>query len=228
MVARVRETRRGFVGSLAVAAGGALTTGATARAAQPTAAAARRAFATAFVGRVDGSNAYVAILKDGTKVGGYVCNDGPGGAWIKYTHLRRGRAPLIAGNGDVIGRVTITGDRATGTVEVSGTRHAFSAKRTSAEHPGLYFAVGVERNRVKVGGWIVLPDGSQRGAIARVSTTTLRPLATSPAPRLTLQDDESVRLGDDTDQHPPVVEPQKLVVINIIAVLIGLLLPAIP
>jgi hypothetical protein len=29
-----------------------------------------------FVGRVEGSDAYIAISKDGDKIGGYVCDDG--------------------------------------------------------------------------------------------------------------------------------------------------------
>src|SRR3954454_5270792 len=93
---------------VAVACAGSLGT-ADAFAASPKATSAKRAFATTFVGRLKGSNAYVAVLKDGRKVGGYVCNDGPGGEWIQYSRLRRGRASLRSAAGDVVGRVRVHG-----------------------------------------------------------------------------------------------------------------------
>src|SRR5256885_13195657 len=111
------------MGSLALTAGGLLTTGRAS--AEPH----KRAFATSYVGRVEGSNAYIAILRDGRKVGGYVCNDGPGGEWIRYSSLKHGSAPLRSGAGKLVGRVTITGDRATGTVKVAGEEHQFTATR---------------------------------------------------------------------------------------------------
>jgi hypothetical protein len=77
-----------------------------------------------------------------------------------------------------------------------------------------------------VAGWILLPDGSQRGAVAGVDMQTLQPLATTEAPRLD-PNARTVEIGGDTDLPPVDTEPQELVVINIIAILIGLLLPAV-
>jgi hypothetical protein len=178
-----------------------------------------------FVGRVEGSNAYIAVLKSGRKIGGYVCQNGPGGGWIQYSWLQDGRAPLRSADGRRIGQVAIAGDLATGTVEVAGQERQFRARRTRGGSAGLHFAIGLTRNRLLVGGWILLPDGTQRGAVSGVNASTLSPVATTRAPRLN-PSKPSVTLGGG--RTPPVVtQPEPLVVINIIAILIGLLLPAV-
>ncbi|MGH2945892.1 MAG: hypothetical protein ACRDPC_06455 [Solirubrobacteraceae bacterium] len=183
--------------------------------------------ASTFVGRVQGSDAYIAVLKDGRKVGGYVCDNGSVSRWIKHSRLRDGRAPLHAGTtGERLGRVRIAGRRATGTVEIHGQKRRFRARRIRQRDGGLHFAVGKQPNRLLVGGWILLPDGTQRGAVAGVDMETLRTLDTAEAPRLD-PDASKVVIGGDTDLPPVEAEPQQLVVIAIIAILIGLLLPAV-
>jgi hypothetical protein len=217
-----------LIGSLTLVAAALLWAGpAYADAGKLSAHAAKRSFATTFVGRVKSSNAYIAVLKDGRKVGGYVCNDGPGGEWIEYTWLRGGKATLRSGQGKVVGHVTVNRSRATGTVEVAGQRRRFSATRTRTEKPGLYFAIGLQQDSLLVGGWILLPDGTQRGAVSGVSTSTLQPLTTTRAPRLSLKHPSVQLPGGGSGSPPPVVEPEPLVVINIIAVLIALLVPAV-
>ena len=98
--------------------------------------------------------------------------------------------------------------------------------RVREQDAGLRFAVGKQTNRLLVGGWIVLPDGTQRGAVAGVDMQNLRPLATSRAPRLD-PNASKVQLGGDTGVPPADTQPQRLVAINIIGVLIALLIPAI-
>jgi hypothetical protein len=185
------------------------------------------ATAATFVGRVQGSDAYIAILKDGRKIGGYVCDSGSVSRWIEYSWLRDGRAPLRAGTtGKRLGRVRIAGRRATGNIELPGGKRRFAARRIRERDGGLHFAIGKQTNRLLVAGWILHPDGTQRGAVARVNMQTLRPLATTPAPTLD-PSAGTVEIGGDTDVPPVETEPQELVVINIIAILIGLLLPAV-
>ncbi|MEX2194144.1 MAG: hypothetical protein WD844_02570 [Thermoleophilaceae bacterium] len=183
--------------------------------------------AETFVGRVPGSNAYIAIVKDGRKVGGYVCDNAGGSQWLEYTWLRDGRAPLRAGTGERVGSVRIAGRRATGTIRVRGRKRRFRATQIRrGRDAGLHFAIGKQTNRLLVGGWILHPDGTQRGAVSRVNMATLERLETVRAPRLD-PDASTIEIGGDTGVPPAEAEPQQLVVINIIAILIGLLLPAV-
>jgi hypothetical protein len=182
------------------------------------------AMASTFVGRVRGSDAYIAVVKQGRKVSGYACNNGTFSRWIRQASLRGGRAPLVAGTtGQRLGSVRIDGRLATGTIEAPGGTRRFRARLTRADDPGLHFAVSKDRNHLLVAGWILLPDGTQRGAISRVNTQSLSPAAPQRAPTLN-PDEPTVPLGDP--DLPP-TEPEELVVIAIIAILIGLLLPAV-
>ncbi len=186
------------------------------------------AAAETFVGRVDGSNAYIAISKDGRKIGGYVCDDGTISRWLKYTWLDKGRAPLVAGTtGDDVGFVDIAGSKATGVIRVGDQELTFRGERVHAgDDAGLYFAIAKQPDRLLVAGWILHPDGTQRGAVSRLNTRTLSPLSPIAAPTLDPRA-ASVDIGGDVNVPPTVTEPKPLVVINIIAILIGLLLPAV-
>ena len=180
-----------------------------------------------FVGRVAGSNAYIAVVKDGRQVGAYVCDNGSGSRWLESSRLRNGRAALRAGSGERVGSVRIAGRQATGTIEVRGRRRRFRARRTRAGgDAGLHFAIGKQTNRLLVGGWILHPDGTQRGAVSRFDTETLGRLETIGAPRLD-PDASTIQIGGETDVPPVDAEPQPLVVIAIIGVLIALLVPAV-
>lgn len=183
--------------------------------------------ASTFVGRVEGSDAYIAVSRDGRKIGGYVCDNGSISRWIEYAWLEKGSAPLIAGTtGEVLGSVQIAGNKATGTIEIGGQSLAFTAKRVRGGDVGLYFSIGKQEDRLLVAGWILDPDGTQRGAVSRVNMRTLSPLPVSTAPKLDPQK-PTVEIGEDTGVPPVVTEPQQLVVINIIAILIALLVPAV-
>ena len=183
--------------------------------------------AATFVGRVQGSNAYIAVLKDGRRIGGYLCDNGTVSRWIEYHDLRNGVAQLRAGTtGERLGSVRVAGRSATGTVAIDGQKRHFRAALTPKARGGLHFAIGKQPGRLLVAGWILLPDGSQRGAVSRVNTQTLSPLATTSAPKLN-PNATKVKIGGDTDVPPVNAEPEQLVVINIIAILIGLLVPAV-
>jgi hypothetical protein len=208
---------RRWVAALVVAGGIVLSAGTSAAAART----------STFVGRVAGSDAYIAVLKDGRKIGGYVCTDGTFSRWIEYAWLKNGRAPLRAGTtGERLGSVRIAGRSATGTVKVLGQKRRFRAQRIRDRDGGLHFAVGKQKNRLLVPGWILLPDGTQRGAVAGVNTQTLRALPPSRAPKLDPKA-EKVQIPGDPSLPPVDTEPQQLVVINIIAILIALLVPAV-
>jgi len=184
--------------------------------------------ADTFVGRVEGSDAYIAISKDGRKIGGYLCDGGAVSRWLEYSWLEKARAPLIAGTtGEELGSVRIAGGTATGMIRVGAQDLPFRAERVHAgDDPGLYWAIAKQEDRLLVGGWILHPDGTQRGAVSRLNMRTLSPLPALAAPTLDPRS-PMVEIGGDTGVPPVVTEPQPLVVINIIAILIGLLLPAV-
>jgi hypothetical protein len=186
------------------------------------------ASASTYVGRVQGTDVYIAISRDGRKIGGYVCDNGNVSRWLEYTWLRSGRAPLVVGVTDErIGTVRISGRSATGTIELDGRRRSFRARLTRSRDGGLFFAVAKQPNRLLVAGWILHPNGTQRGAISGVDTQTLRSVPPRRAPTLDRNASTVEIPGEDPGVPPVDTEPQPLVVINIIAVLIGLLLTAV-
>src|SRR5262249_42894900 len=127
--------------------------------------------AETFVGRVEGSNAYIAISKDGTKIGGYLCDGAGVSRGLEYTLLDPTHtAPLIAGTtGEELGSVRIVGGKAAGTIRVGDEDLPFQAERVQAKSDaGLYFAIGKQEDRLLVAGWILHPDGTQRGAVSRL------------------------------------------------------------
>lgn len=183
--------------------------------------------AATYVGSVRGSDAFIAVSNDGRKIGGYLCDDGKVSRWIEYHRLRNGRAPLIAGTtGKRLGSVRIAGSSATGTIDAGDGKRSFRATRVKGRRVGLFFGVGKQTNRILVAGWILRPNGTQRGAVSGVDTQTLTSVPTGKAPRLK-PTSTRVQITGDPNQPPVVTEPEQLVVINIIAILIGLLLPAV-
>jgi len=183
--------------------------------------------ALTFVGRVEGSDAYIAVSKDGRKVGGYLCDNGTISRWIEYSWIENGSAPLTAGTtGELLGSVHFINNKAVGTVEIDGQTLHFSAKRVHGAGAGLFFAIGKQDDRLLVAGWILDPDGTQRGAVSRINMRTVSPLPVSAAPTLDPKK-PTIEIGGETGVPPVVTEPQQLVVINIIAILIALLVPAV-
>ncbi len=128
--------------------------------------------------------------------------------------------------GEVLGSVRIKGNKAIGTVLVGGQSLPFRAKKVRGREAGLFFAIAKQEDRLLVGGWIVDADGTQRGAVSRLNMRTLTPLPVSAAPRIDPKA-PSADIGEDTGVPPVPTDPQQLVVINIIAILIALLVPAV-
>jgi hypothetical protein len=119
---------------------------------------------TQFVGTVEGSNAYAAVVDSGDgRVKVYLCDGKKLGSWFG-TKLTDGAFTAVDNEGqglDVTGR--IDGDAATGTLTFAdGTKHSFRAERSSLP-AGLYELTNVESGKVVSATTIVLPDGSSRG-----------------------------------------------------------------
>ena len=143
-----------------------------------------------YAGAVTGTDAYVAVLVDAGRAAGYLCDRGAVSAWFAARPHRGGSARLSSRTGAARLAVRPAHD---GTVAVrvtlpDGRRRAVTLDRVRGE-AGLYHASArTDRGGVEAG-WIVLPDGTRRGAANQFSgqdielgrpeqTTAARPLNT--------------------------------------------------
>ncbi len=140
-----------------------------------------------YVGTVSDSDAYIALNSDGTRVGGYVSDGRQVSIWLATSDVDDGRADLMARrDGARLGEVILGPQSASGTVEIAGVEHSFSAAPATGE-AGLYRnlegAAGAPGSEET--GWIVLSDGSERGSTNITDETgTTR---TRPAPKRTTE-----------------------------------------
>jgi predicted small secreted protein len=118
-----------------------------------------------FVGRVDGTDAEIALITNGQHLSGaYLCS--PNGAvWFRPATFAGGAAELVPRSGETLGEASFAGEGASGTVDVGGGSHDFSAELATGK-AGLYrTASGKPESEggVSETGWIVLPNGSKCG-----------------------------------------------------------------
>jgi hypothetical protein len=126
-----------------------------------------------FVGKAGDSGAYVALVSDGKEVTGYVCNGTPdtkaadiAWLWLKPTSVAAGKATLENRKGETVGTVSFSDGAASGKVTIGGQEQSYSAKLAKGD-AGLYRATKGEWDTPGSieAGWIVLADGTQRGAL---------------------------------------------------------------
>jgi hypothetical protein len=135
-------------------------------AAAPTAAA--KPITGAFVGRVPRTNAYIAVVATRRTVRAYVC-DGEAktsrktlARWLRIK--RTGDAVHLENRGVVID-ATVTRSAVRGTVKLPGRRaRSFNARRSRGK-AGVYRAKGRSGGSGYLGGWIILRNGTGRGAV---------------------------------------------------------------
>ncbi len=123
--------------------------------------------AGSFVGPAEGSESFVAIVTDGAQVLAYVCDGATTVEWFSGAAMRDSIDLTSAGS---IGLVAErgTGDTLDGTLTAGdGTESSFSAARVDVDgsEGGLCRGILQVDGVTYTGGWIVLPDGRQRGAI---------------------------------------------------------------
>jgi hypothetical protein len=125
-----------------------------------------------FAGAVQGSQAYVAVYahkpdKKGRRdVIAYVCDGAQMAEWFSK-HRVKGNTLTLASHGGAHLKAKLTKKTATGAVTLAdGTKLTFTAALV-AEPAGLYRAEQTAGGDHYLGGWIVLPDGTQRGDIKR-------------------------------------------------------------
>lgn len=124
-----------------------------------------------FVGRVDGTDAYVAVVTDGDEVLAYLCDSEK--LW-NYLDGSQDDDRITAGDDTaaVLLDATLDGDTISGTVTLptDGSSHAFTAVAATGE-AGLFTLEQESAESVGQGGWIRLADGSVRGKQVTVSVT---------------------------------------------------------
>jgi hypothetical protein len=117
------------------------------------------------VARVDGSEAFVAFVSDGSTFFAYVCDGTPAGvmhtSWFVGGIVDGAFAVMNPGGSKLDGR---TGDPVTGTyTPVGGSAQSFTAQ-SSVAPSGLYFGERGEGDAEQWGGWVVIGT-EQRGAV---------------------------------------------------------------
>jgi hypothetical protein len=125
-----------------------------------------------FAGAAQGSPAYVAVYVDKAdkkgrhKVIAYVCDSQQVAEWFDQKNVKGNTLSLTSDGGARL-KATLTKSAATGTVRLpDGTKLPFAAPRAN-EPAGLYRAEQTIAGQDYLGGWILLPDGTQRGAVKR-------------------------------------------------------------
>ncbi|MCX5266470.1 hypothetical protein [Streptomyces sp. NBC_00199] len=129
-----------------------------------------------YAGRTDDDAAAIAVSVRGGRAIAYFCDGRTEESWLKGDVEEDGALRLTGGHGAKLEGTLQDGKEIDGTVEVGGTRHAFTADR--AKKPsGLWRTTATVRSAKIDGGWIVLKDGSQVGVVTRDGEP-------SPAPRI--------------------------------------------
>lgn len=135
----------------------------------------------AWVGKVDGTRAYIAIISDGEEAAGFVTDGKAISTWFAVSRLEDGRMTIAGRDGVHIGEAEIDGDEATGEIRLGSDVAEFEADRAEGE-AGLYAAAEARGPDTFQAGWIVLPDGSVRAALDKNIDGRF---SSRPAPKLT-------------------------------------------
>jgi hypothetical protein len=135
-----------------------------------------------YVAQVEGTDASVALVTDGSRLSGaYLCIPKETSQWIQPAPFQGGKARLVARRGVSLGAARFRGKSAKGDVDVPGGSHSFNAQLASGK-AGLYRTTSGTANQPGFSetGWIVLPEGSVCGSTN--SITAGGGFASEPAP----------------------------------------------
>jgi hypothetical protein len=127
-----------------------------------------------FVGRVAGSEAFIAVVVEGRQVLAYVCDGTPDTSAMLWGwfdgELAEGRAELVSTNGHALGLELGAGAPQGELLTRAGERLAFTTE-AAVGAAGLVRQQGLEEGEPVLAGWVVLTDGQQRGAKVIRGTT---------------------------------------------------------
>jgi hypothetical protein len=130
---------------------------------------------TTFVGKLDGSRAFVALAVRDGKVRAYVCDGRHLGRWLNGRVADRSVAAAGAAGSRL--NASVHGAAANGSVTLDGGHPQHFAAVAAHGGAGLFRGSG----HGYTGGWIVLADGAQRGVFTTKTTSFSAPLLTSQA-----------------------------------------------
>jgi hypothetical protein len=120
-----------------------------------------------YAARVPGSDAYLAVVLDRERVAAYLCDRGRTSAWFPHRRRRDGRTLLRSRTraATLTLEPAAAGLRARVRLPDGATRALTLAGQSG--RAGIYRATARTRRGAVEAGWIVLEDGSQRGAATR-------------------------------------------------------------
>jgi len=161
-----------------------------------------------YAGTVAGTNAFIGVAVGKSGLTAYVCDSKGLAEWFRgapgamtITSAHGYRLNLRVADGKVTGTLSFPG--------AGGAVHSFAAPQVEAP-AGLYRGTTTVTGSKYVGGWILLPDGRQRGTVISGGTVVASP-DVNPAKSVV-----------SFEAKTPPKDPGKgTVVIAIIAVLIG-------
>ena len=137
------------------------------------------------VGRVSGSDAFVAVAKYGRTIDAYVCDGKSVGESFQGQAGGGGHVDLRSDDGARL-QATVAGNEVGGRFTPAGaTPLAFTA-RAAAKPAGLYRAQVVANGQTITAGWVVLPDGEQRGTQRKGLVVTAAPMLNGTSNVVTL------------------------------------------
>jgi hypothetical protein len=115
-----------------------------------------------FVGKLEGSKAFIAVVVSGGKTLAYVCDSEKLAQWFRGPVVD-GTVEVKTANGEHL-QVRLSPQGATGSLVWGGQLYAFSAAPAEGT-AGLYRVEASANQTAYIGGWIVNQQGEQRGAI---------------------------------------------------------------
>lgn len=125
--------------------------------------------ADTYLGSVDGTNAYIAVVVSGDKAVAFVCDGATTWAWPAGS-FDNSRLALADPNGTTVD-AQLEGSTVTGTVQINGTDHAFTAAPAQTNE-GVYRTALDENGQTFTVGWIVREEGGR--GLERSATGTFR------------------------------------------------------
>lgn len=155
-----------------------------------------------WVGSVDGTDAFAAVVVGGGRVVAYVCDGDAGIAeWFTGETGDEGSFALTSASGATM-RGQEGDDRVTGSVGLGdGATHRFVLERAEAG-AGLYRVEDPEAERDGVrAGWIVDNDGDQRGSLRIAGASS--PAPALPGSTLTVEDTSYTVVVYSVPTRPP-------------------------
>src|SRR5689334_12988156 len=114
-------------------------------------------------GTVDGTNAFIGLSSDGYEVSAYICDGKKLATWFRGL-AGGGKPVLVDDKGDRLS-VTLDAQQARGRF-TDAAGHSFTFTARASQDPVLYRARGTVGKQPLVAGWVLGPNGQQRGAVS--------------------------------------------------------------